>query len=87
MRAVFAEAVAPSIAALAKRQIEQSAGGPARAMLLRAGARGEWRDDADPTVVLSMLVGALLHRVALERQRPTRAWLGSVVAVLLRGVT
>ena len=87
MRAVFTEAVAPSIAALARRQLEQSAGSPAVAMVLRARARGEWRDDADPRVVLSMLVGALLHRVALERQRPTRAWLGGVVAVLLRGVT
>lgn len=87
MRAVFAEAVAPSIAALARRQLEHSAGGPALAMVLRARARGEWRDDADPRVVLSMLVGALLHRVALERQRPTGPWLASVVAVLLRGVT
>jgi AcrR family transcriptional regulator len=85
-RAVFAEDTAPSIAALARRQLQESAGGPAAAMVMRAMRRGEWRDDADPVVVLSMLVGAMLHRVGLERGEIGREWLEGVVGVLVRGV-
>lgn len=44
--AVFAEDTAPSIAALARRRLQESAGGPAATMVGRAMARGEWRDDA-----------------------------------------
>jgi AcrR family transcriptional regulator len=85
-RAVFAEDVAPSIAALARRQLEESAAGPAAAMVMRARSRGEWRDDADPLVVLPMLVGAILHRTTLERSPPNRRWREHVVDVLLGGV-
>ena len=84
--AVFAEDTAPSIAALARRRLQESAGGPAAAMVARAMARGEWRDDADPVVVLSMLVGAMLHRLGLERGELGRPWLEGVVDVVVRGV-
>jgi AcrR family transcriptional regulator len=85
-QAAFAETVAPSIAALARRQLAASAGGPAAAMVQRAVSRGEWRDDVDPTVVLSMMVGAIIHRTTLERAQPTRRWLEQVVDVLLCGI-
>jgi len=85
-RAVFAEEAAPSIAALARRQLEEGAAGSAAALVRRAQQRGEWRDDADPRVVLPMLVGAILHRTTLERHKPDRRWLDHVVDVLLRGV-
>jgi len=84
--AVFAESTAPSIAALARRQLEASAGGPAASMVQRAIARGEWRADVDPVAPLSMLVGAVLHRTALERQEPSRTWLIGIIDILLRGV-
>jgi len=85
-RAVFAEDLAPAIANLARRQMHESAGGPAAAMVHRARQRGEWRDDADPVVALGMLVGAILHRLSLERSEPSRRWLDDVVDVLVRGV-
>lgn len=84
--AVFAESTAPSIAALARRQLETSAGGPAASMVQRAMARGEWRADVAPVAPLSMLVGAVLHRTALEHQEPSRTWLIGIIDILLRGV-
>lgn len=84
--AVFAEPTAPSIAALARRQLEAGAASGAAAMVQRAAARGEWRDDADPVALLSMLVGAVLHRQMFERQAVSQAWLERVVDIALRGV-
>jgi hypothetical protein len=84
--AVFAESTAPSIAALARRQIEASAGGPVASMVQRAIARGEWRADVDPVAPLSRLVEVVLHRTALERQEPSRTWLIGIIDTLLRGV-
>ena len=55
-------------------------------MVLRAAERGEWRDDADPVALLSMLVGAVMHRQMFERQEVSRAWLEQVVDIALRGV-
>ena len=85
-QAVFAEPTAPSIAALARRQLEAGAASGAAAMVQRAAARGEWRDDADPVALLSMLVGAVLHRQMFERQAVSQAWLERVVDIALRGV-
>jgi AcrR family transcriptional regulator len=85
-RAVFAEPEAPSIAALARQQLEASASAPAVAMVARAMARGEWREGADPMALMAMLVGAILHRVMFERHEPSRAWLEGVVDITLRGV-
>lgn len=85
-QAVFAEATAPSIAALARQHIEASAGGPAAAIVTRAMARGEWRDDADPLALMAMLVGAVLHRVMFERHDPTPEWLARVVDIAIAGV-
>lgn len=84
-RAIFAEGV-PTISDEARRRLEESAGGPAAAMVQRAHLRGEWRAELDPGVVLSLLVGALLHRAYLEGAPPTRAWLERVTDVLVDGL-
>lgn len=84
-RAVFAEAVSPTISGDARRRLEERAGGPAVAMIQRALGRGEWRAGVDPAAVLSMLVGALLHRAHLEGEAPTRPWIERVVDVLVDG--
>ena len=85
-QAVFAESLAPSIAALARRQLEASAGEPTLAMVQRAVARGEWRPGVSPVTLLSMLVGAVLHRIMLEREKPSTVWLAGVVEILICGV-
>lgn len=85
-RAIFADGVAPGISAEARRHLEERAGGPALAMVQRALARGEWREDVDPAVILSMLVGALLHRAYLEGEAPTRPWIERIVDALVGGI-
>jgi AcrR family transcriptional regulator len=55
-------------------------------MVARARARGEWREDARPEVVLAMLVGALLHRRMLERAPLDAGWRRDLVDLLLAAV-
>lgn len=55
-------------------------------MISRARARHEWSEDTDAMLLSFLLVGALMHRVVLERQPPTFAWLQQLVAQVLRGV-
>lgn len=55
-------------------------------MISRARARHEWSEDTNAMLLSFMLVGALMHRVVLERQPPTAAWLQQLVALVLRGV-
>jgi hypothetical protein len=55
-------------------------------LVARARARGEWRDDADPEVVLSALLGAITQRVLLERREATATWVDAVIDLTLRAV-
>jgi hypothetical protein len=55
-------------------------------MVQRAIVRGEWRPEADPQGVLSMLAGAILHRSLLERQPVAGPWLELIIDVLVRGL-
>ena len=75
----------PPTAVVAQRAAAQPDRGAA-AMVARARARGEWRDDADPEVVLSALLGAITQRVLLERREATAAWVDAVVDLTLRAV-
>jgi AcrR family transcriptional regulator len=86
-RAAFAESESPELAALAKGLLERQAIGPAADLVRRARARGEWREDVAPDLLLSMLVGAILHRSMLEHRAASKAWLSAIVDVLLMGVT
>jgi len=86
IRAAFSATGAPELVALAARKVETAAlEAPALALVQRARARGEWRDDAAPDAVLAMLVGAILHRVMLEHAPPSKKWLTSVVNILVLG--
>jgi AcrR family transcriptional regulator len=85
-RAALDDASSPTLKAMAARQLEQQAHGPMAELIARARARGEWSLDAPPDLVPSMLAGALLHRVLLERRALTPAFLTSVIDVLLLGV-
>ncbi len=58
----------------------------AATLFARAVARGEWRTDADPTVVLPALLGAITQRVIVERQDPTHAWAAALVDLFVRAV-
>ena len=72
-RAAFAESSSPELAAMAARRFARGAEVPLHALVKRAMARGEWRRAVAPEAALSMLIGALLHRVLLEHQPATDA--------------
>jgi AcrR family transcriptional regulator len=86
-RAALAESTSPELAAMAARQLARGAEGPAAELVRRARARGEWTSEAPPEAALSMLVGALLHRVLLEHQPVSPVWLSGVVTVLASGLS
>ena len=75
----------PPTAIVAQRAAAQPDRGAA-ALVARARARGEWRDDADPEVVLSALLGAITQRVLLERREATATWVDAVIDLTLRAV-
>jgi AcrR family transcriptional regulator len=87
LRASLSVGPTPEIAALARRQLEGSAAGAAAALVARAVERREWRADAAPEIAFSLLIGAVLHRVALERAPATPEWQAAVVSLFLRGVS
>jgi AcrR family transcriptional regulator len=85
-RAAIAESSSPEVSSMAARRFAQGAQGPVGGLIARAMARGEWTNPAPPEVAMSMLVGALLHRVLLEQQPVTPPWLEGVVDVLAGGL-
>lgn len=85
VRAAMSEASTTEIGALAAREMSRPRES-ALAMVERARARGEWRSEVAPEVVLAALVGALLHRVLLERTPLTDAYLRQIVTLLADGV-
>lgn len=86
VRAALSESAEASVAALAAARLSQQAGGPVRDLVARARARGEWRRGVSAEQLVSMLVGAILHRAMLEHGSLTKRWLGSLVDLALHGV-
>lgn len=84
-RAALSSDVAPHLAALAARRLEQSAAGPAHALVTRAIERGEWRSDLDPIMFFGALTGALMHRVFLENSAVDEGWLDGLLVLLVGG--
>jgi AcrR family transcriptional regulator len=66
-RAGLAGPIANDVAAVARAGLAAEGAKSVQALLHRARARGEWRDDADPAVLLAALGGGLLHRGLLEQ--------------------
>ncbi len=84
-RAAFSESLSPEVAALAAREMSKPRAA-ALAMADRARSRGQWRTGITPEVVLAALVGALMHRVLLERAPLTPAFIRQVVDLVAAGV-
>lgn len=85
-RAAVAESSAASVAALAARKFAQPSRSPVRRMVQRASARGEWRTGVPGEQLISMLVGAIIHRAVLEHRPLSKIWLSSLVDLALFGV-
>lgn len=86
-RAAFAESSSAEVSSLAARQFARGAEGAVGGLVQRAITRGEWTSRAPPEAALSMLVGALLHRVLLEHQPVSAAFVDGVVDILAAGLS
>jgi AcrR family transcriptional regulator len=84
--AAMTAAGSPELVDMARRRLALEEAGPMAAMVQRAIARREWREDVDARVALSMLAGAILHRSLLEGADADDAWLEAIVDVLACGV-
>ncbi|TAK28362.1 MAG: TetR/AcrR family transcriptional regulator [Myxococcaceae bacterium] len=85
LRAALTESAEAAVAALATDQLARGTAGPARAIVARAKARGEWARGARGDMVVHALVGAVIHRAVLEHGALDRRWLGSLVDLMLHG--
>ncbi len=97
---IAAFAANPDGAALLRAALTRTAGGapaiaarrlgtgvpPAHRIAERAAGRGQWRAGVDPSTVIFVVVGAIVHRVLLEDADPTGPWLEQVVDLVLHGV-
>lgn len=85
VQAALADATGAEIAALGARGLGAGVRTPADRLADRARARGEWRAGVAPDLVVFTIVGAVMHRVLLERRRATRPWLRALVDLVLHG--
>ncbi len=86
LRAALSESSASSIASLAARKLQQQATSPVGALVVRARARGEWREGVNGEQLVFVMVGAVIHRAMLEHGPLTKRWLASLVDLVLFGV-
>ena len=71
---------------LARERLASQAILPAQTLMERARARGEWRADVKGELLIFALVGAVMHRVTMERAKVSTAWLGSLIDLVSFGV-
>lgn len=85
-RVALSDAAAEHFVPLSGATLQQELADGA-AVVLRAVERGEW-DVArhPPEAVFAMISGSLIHRVMLERQPVTDAWIRTVVDVVVAGL-
>jgi AcrR family transcriptional regulator len=86
LRAALSEGPGGELAELATRRLEGHASIGIESLVSRARARGEWRRGVPDEQVVFTLVGAMIHRVALESGPISPDWLESVVDLVLLGV-
>ncbi len=85
LRIVLAEGSHPELRALANpTQVAANKQGP-WVVLKRAKARGELRQDVDPSLVLFTIAGAIIHRILVEQKDVSHALINQVVDLVLSG--
>lgn len=85
VRILLAEGGNPELRALANAAYRETGRHGPRMVLARAVARGELRDDVDPSLVMFTLAGAIVHRVFIEQAKATEGFLERVVDLVLDG--
>jgi AcrR family transcriptional regulator len=85
-RTLLADGDAPEVRALVRGLLRARAPGP-RAIFDRAKARGELAADADVRMALTVIAGAISHRIFVESARVTPAFVRRLVHLVADGLT
>ncbi len=85
IRILLAEGSNPQVSALASMAYQEAGRQGPWQVLARAMQRGELKSGIDPSLLLFTIAGALIHRVFVERQEATDAYIHQVVDMLLSG--
>lgn len=85
MRTLLADAENPEVRAIADQMLAAQRSGP-RALFRRAQERGELAADADVTMALTVVAGAILHRSFIEQKSVSKDFVSRLVALVVRGL-
>lgn len=85
-RAALSEPVRQLIVELAQRKAAEQVAGPAFELFARAVSRGEWNTHFAPQDVYSAIIGAVLHRIMLERAPVSESWAKGLIALVIEGL-
>lgn len=86
LRTLLAGSAADELRAIAEGMLQGPATSGPRRLLERAKRRGDLRPDADVRLALSVIAGALLHRLLVEHAHVTRRDLERLVDLVLTGI-
>jgi AcrR family transcriptional regulator len=86
MKSLWTDGEDPEVRALVARGLRARASGP-RALFARAIARGELDDKADVPMALTVIAGALSHRILVENARVTPSFVKRLVRLVVAGLT
>lgn len=86
MKTMLADGDDPELRALVARLMRSRQGGP-RSLFARAIARGELDAKADVPMAMTVIAGALAHRIMVENARVTPAFVKRLVRLVVDGLT
>lgn len=85
LRTLMASADDPELRGLADAMLAEQTHGP-RALFRRAQERGELGRDADVSMALRVVAGAIVHCVLIEQGEPTPAFVERLIALVCDGL-
>lgn len=85
MRTLLADADNPEVRAIADEMLAAQRSGP-RVILRRAQERGELDANADVTMALTVVAGAILHRSFIEQKSVSKDFIQRLVSLIVRGL-
>ena len=85
LRTLFAEGANPEVRKIAGAMLRQQETEGPRRVFKRAIARGELAEDADVKLMLTTIAGALMHRIFVEQDQATDAFLQRLIDLILLG--
>jgi AcrR family transcriptional regulator len=86
IRMLLAEGAHPDIRDLAASMFRQQEVVAPLVLFQRAMARGELAPDTDVKLALTTIAGALMHRIFIEQEEVTEAFLERLIDLMLRGM-